>query len=85
MQNLPEKDMEWHVIEAQLGESLQIGEQVKISLLRVEHGEQVRLGLDAPRSVVILRQEVYDRVYGNKQKDAVEGIKVKEHEVETAN
>lgn len=84
MQNISEKDMQWHVIEAQLGETVQVGEQVKISLLRVEHGEQVRLGLDAPRSVVILRQEVYDRVYGNKQKNISDGEKAKTRPMEMA-
>lgn len=82
MQNTSEKDMQWHVIETQLGESLKIGDQVKISLLRVEHGEQVRLGLDAPRSVVILRQEVYDWVYGKNAQNSTEGEKVKQRKAE---
>ena len=40
------------------GESITIGDDVKITVVEVK-GKQVRIGFDAPRSYMILREEVY--------------------------
>jgi carbon storage regulator len=42
------------------GESIVIGERVHITVLEIAGG-QVRLGIDAPRDVVILREELVHR------------------------
>jgi carbon storage regulator len=44
------------------GESLVIDGDIRITILEVE-GERVRIGIDAPRSVPIVRQELYDAVH----------------------
>jgi carbon storage regulator len=41
-------------------ESLHIGKDVVITVLGI-HGQQVRLGIDAPKTVVIDREEVHAR------------------------
>ena len=41
------------------GESIMVGDDIEIALLMVS-GDKVKLGIDAPRSVKILRSEVYD-------------------------
>jgi carbon storage regulator len=42
------------------GESIVIGERVHITVLEIAGG-QVRLGIEAPRDVVILREELVQR------------------------
>jgi carbon storage regulator len=37
------------------------GEVIKISVRRKSHGEQIQLGIDAPRSVTVDREEVHLR------------------------
>ncbi len=43
------------------GESVVVGHEVTVTVLEVRQ-DQVRIGVDAPRSVSIHRQEVYDQI-----------------------
>jgi len=43
-----------------LNESVHIGPDVKVTLLGIR-GNQVRLGIDAPKDVVVDREEVHQR------------------------
>ncbi|MBM3725385.1 MAG: carbon storage regulator [Acidobacteria bacterium] len=45
------------VIRRRPGESLYVGAEVRVEVLSVE-GSQVKLGIEAPRAVTILRDEV---------------------------
>lgn len=49
------------VLTRRSGESLVIGHQITVTILEVRH-DQVRVGIDAPRSVPVHRQEVYEEV-----------------------
>jgi carbon storage regulator len=42
------------------GERLRIGEEITVTVLRVT-GNQVRLGVDAPREVAVDREEIAER------------------------
>lgn len=42
-------------------QSLLVGDDVVITVLAVE-GDRVKIGIDAPRSLSVLRREVYDQV-----------------------
>jgi carbon storage regulator len=42
-------------------ESLRIGDEVRVTVLGVR-GKEVRVGVSAPRSVSVHRQEVYERI-----------------------
>ena len=42
-------------------EALKIGDNVTITVLEIR-GNQVRLGVDAPREVAVHRQEIYERI-----------------------
>lgn len=42
-------------------ESIMLGDDVVITVLSVK-GQQVRLGIDAPKDVEVHRQEVYERI-----------------------
>ena len=43
------------------GESITIGDDIKIQVIEIK-GKQVRLGIDAPKTYVIHREEVYIRI-----------------------
>jgi carbon storage regulator len=43
------------------GEGLVIGDGIRITVVEIR-GKQIRLGIEAPADVVILREEVYQRV-----------------------
>ncbi len=43
------------------GESITIGDDIKIQVIEIK-GKQVRLGIDAPKSYVIHREEIYIRI-----------------------
>ena len=49
------------VIGRKKGESLLIGEDVEITVIKVEDGS-VKLAINAPRNVTILRKELYKEV-----------------------
>lgn len=46
------------VLTRRVGESLVIGNEVTVTVLEVR-GDQVRIGVDAPRSIQVHREEVY--------------------------
>jgi carbon storage regulator len=41
------------------GESIQVGDNIEISILEIR-GNQVRLGINAPSDVLVLRSELLD-------------------------
>ena len=49
------------VLSRRLGETLIIGDDVKITVLGIS-GNQVRLGIAAPKEVSVHREEVYRRI-----------------------
>lgn len=46
------------VLSRRPGESLRIGHEVVVTIIEVR-GDQVRIGIDAPREVPVNREEVY--------------------------
>ena len=58
------------ILTRRVGEKLVIGEDVKITVLSVK-GNQVRIGIDAPREVSVNREEIYQRIL--KEKKALNG------------
>lgn len=56
------------VISRQPGDSLLIGDNIKITVLEVS-GDRIKIGIDAPRSVTVLRSEVLDTMRSNLEAD----------------
>ncbi|MGM9968623.1 MAG: carbon storage regulator CsrA [Rummeliibacillus sp.] len=46
------------VLTRKSGESIMIGDEIELKIISVE-GDQVKLGIDAPRSVKVYRSEIY--------------------------
>ncbi|MEM1263057.1 MAG: carbon storage regulator CsrA [Pseudomonadota bacterium] len=52
------------ILTRKVGESIHIGDEVEITTLGIK-GNQVRLGITAPKTVSIHRKEIYDRIHGD--------------------
>ena len=53
------------------GESITIGDDVKITVVEIK-GKQVRVGIEAPRSYIIHREEVYISIQEENRRAAKE-------------
>ena len=60
------------VLARKLNESIMIGDQVEISVVDIR-GDQVKIGIKAPKQVKIYRQEVYRAI----QQENIEALKSK--------
>ena len=49
------------ILTRRIGETLMIGDNVTITVLEVKGG-QVRIGINAPKSVSVHREEVYKKI-----------------------
>lgn len=54
------------ILSRKIGETLMIGDDVTVTVLGVK-GNQVRIGIDAPRSVPVHREEIYERIHGSRR------------------
>ena len=51
------------VLTRRLGESITIGDNIKIVIVDID-GNQVKLGIQAPRNIEIYREELYEKIKG---------------------
>ncbi|MFI4895220.1 MAG: carbon storage regulator CsrA [Steroidobacterales bacterium] len=49
------------ILTRRVGETVMIGEDVTVTVLRVK-GNQVRLGVNAPKSISVQREEIFHRI-----------------------
>lgn len=49
------------ILTRRLGETIRIGPDIVVTVLGV-NGQQVRLGIEAPKEVAVHREEVYARI-----------------------
>tara|TARA_B100000886_G_scaffold78697_1_gene50987 strand:- start:55 stop:273 length:219 start_codon:yes stop_codon:yes gene_type:complete len=68
------------ILTRRVGESLRIGDDVSVTVLGIK-GSQVRLGVNAPKSVSVHREEVYDRINDENSKNSGEKTKASEKNV----
>ena len=55
------------ILTRRVGETLMVGDEVTVTVLGVK-GNQVRIGVNAPRDVAVHREEIYERI--KHEKDA---------------
>lgn len=57
------------ILTRKLGESITIGDDIKVTVLGV-FGRQVRIGIDAPPKIVVHREEIYVKIQNENRKAA---------------
>lgn len=53
------------ILTRRVGETLVVGDEVTVTVLGVK-GNQVRLGVNAPKEVAVHREEIYQRIQREK-------------------
>jgi carbon storage regulator len=56
------------ILTRRVGETVMIGDDVTITVLGVK-GNQVRVGINAPKHVAVHREEIYERIKREQQSD----------------
>jgi len=56
------------ILTRRIGEVLRIGDDVAITVLGIK-GNQVRIGIDAPKDVAVHREEIYQRIKSETEDD----------------
>ncbi len=57
------------ILTRRVGESLMIGDNVNVTVLGIR-GNQVRIGVNAPKDVAVHREEIYERIQQEKTDDS---------------
>ena len=58
------------ILTRKVGESLLIGDDVSITILNIR-GNQVKIGVQAPKDVSVHREETYQRIHQTKDENKV--------------
>ncbi|HLU13622.1 MAG TPA: carbon storage regulator CsrA [Arenimonas sp.] len=60
------------ILTRRVGETLMIGDSVTVTVLGVK-GNQVRIGITAPKDVAVHREEIFQRIQKDEGEAAAEG------------
>ena len=63
------------ILTRRVGETVLIGNEVTVTVLRVK-GNQVRIGVNAPKDVAVHREEIYERIKREEELDSRSGVPV---------
>ena len=69
------------VISRKINEGITIGDKIVVTILDIE-GDRIKLGIDAPRELIILRQEIFQAVQDQVK---IQELLAEENEPETLN
>ncbi len=70
------------ILTRRVGETVMIGEDITVTVLGVK-GNQVRVGVNAPRNVAVHREEIFERIKREEAGEAPEGDDASDNEPAT--
>ena len=59
------------ILSRKIDEKIQIGDDITITIIDI-HGEQVKIGVEAPKNIKVFRQEVFEAIQKENTAAAVE-------------
>ena len=61
------------ILTRRIGENIRIGEDIHVAILGVK-GEQVRVGIEAPREITVHREEIYQQIQQEKRQEKISDV-----------
>lgn len=56
------------IVKRRKSEAIMIGDNIEVKILSID-GNQVKIGIDAPKETLVYREEIYKRIQGEKNGD----------------
>jgi carbon storage regulator len=67
------------ILTRRVGETVMIGDEVTVTVLGVK-GNQVRLGVNAPKDIAVHREEIYERIQRENEDRQAASVADEEHD-----
>ena len=63
------------ILSRKINEKIMIGDNIAVSIIEIR-GDQVRIGIDAPKTVKVFRQEIFDAIKAENRAASLSASKI---------